>query len=88
MAHRSHFQASFLHALIQRDMALDEARKPCCTEEEIEGYVWDSRKSELGQDAPLKKKDHAADALRYAIFTHKVPRQMDYGTDFGRTLGR
>lgn len=39
---------------------------------EIEGYVWDSKKSERGEDAPIKKADHAVDALRYAIATHKV----------------
>lgn len=39
---------------------------------EIEGYVWDDKKSEKGEDAPMKVNDHAIDALRYAIYTHKV----------------
>lgn len=39
---------------------------------EIEGYVWDSKKSSQGDDAPVKKADHAVDALRYCIATHKV----------------
>ena len=39
---------------------------------EIEGYVWDSKKSEKGIDEPVKKADHSVDALRYAIHTHKV----------------
>lgn len=39
---------------------------------EIESYVWDSKKAERGDDEPLKKDDHAVDALRYAINTHKV----------------
>lgn len=39
---------------------------------EIEGYVWDERKAKMGEDAPLKKNDHALDAMRYAIYTHKV----------------
>lgn len=38
---------------------------------EIEGYVWDSKKSAQGDDEPVKKADHAVDALRYAIYTHK-----------------
>lgn len=44
---------------------------------EIETYVWDQKKIETGKDAPLKKgaSDHALDALRYAIATHKV---IDY----------
>lgn len=39
---------------------------------EVEGYVWDSKKGEKGEDAPLKQDDHAIDALRYAIATHKI----------------
>ena len=54
---------------------------------EIEGYVWDTKKAEHGEDAPVKKNDHACDALRYAVSTHKVPNYKHYGPDFGRTLG-
>lgn len=39
---------------------------------EIQNYVWDSNKSKQGEDAPRKKADHVIDALRYAIYTHKV----------------
>lgn len=39
---------------------------------EIESYVWDIKKSEKGEDVPLKKDDHSCDALRYAIASHKV----------------
>ena len=39
---------------------------------EIENYVWDSKKGEKGDDEPVKKGDHAVDALRYAIASHKV----------------
>lgn len=39
---------------------------------EIEGYVWDSKAADRGYDEPMKKDDHACDALRYAINTHKV----------------
>ena len=39
---------------------------------EIEGYVWDKKAAERGEDKPLKKDDHALDALRYAIASHKV----------------
>ncbi len=39
---------------------------------EIESYVWDTKAAEKGWDEPLKKDDHAVDALRYAIATHKV----------------
>lgn len=39
---------------------------------EIQSYVWDSKEAKKGYDEPLKKDDHAVDALRYAIATHKV----------------
>ena len=46
----------------------------CCPNliREIEGYVWDKRYSDKGEDRPIKKEDHAADALRYAIASHKA----------------
>ncbi len=39
---------------------------------EIQNYVWDTKKSNMGEDEPVKIGDHAIDALRYAIYTHKV----------------
>jgi PBSX family phage terminase large subunit len=33
--------------------------------DEIPGYVWDPKKAEKGEDAPLKEADHGLDALRY-----------------------
>lgn len=39
---------------------------------EVENYVWDSKKSAQGDDEPVKKGDHAVDALRYVIASHKV----------------
>ena len=32
---------------------------------EMEGYTWDEKKSDLGEDAPTKMNDHCCDALRY-----------------------
>lgn len=37
---------------------------------EIEGYVWDEKAVKRGVDKPLKQRDHAVDAFRYAIFSH------------------
>jgi PBSX family phage terminase large subunit len=45
---------------------------------EIENYVWDETRSKKGEDAPLKKADHAVDALRYVIATHKVHQYNPY----------
>lgn len=45
---------------------------------EIEGYVWDEKKSKQGEDAPVKKGDHAIDALKYCLYTHKVQKYDPY----------
>lgn len=41
---------------------------------EIEGYVWHPKCLERGEDEPLKLNDHAVDALRYAVNTHRPVR--------------
>jgi len=48
---------------------------------EIEGYVWDPKQAERGIDAPLKKNDHAVDALRYAVATHKIQEYKPYKSE-------
>lgn len=37
--------------------------------DELPGYVWDPKKTEIGQDVPIKLDDHYCDALRYGIAT-------------------
>jgi PBSX family phage terminase large subunit len=39
---------------------------------QIEGYVWDNRAATRGDDKPVKTEDDACDALRYALYSHKV----------------
>lgn len=36
---------------------------------EVTEYVWDTKATEKGEDAPLKKNDHSMDAARYAVTT-------------------
>lgn len=48
---------------------------------EIESYVWDSRAGEKGYDEPMKRDDHAIDALRYVIASHKVAVYEPYKHD-------
>ena len=57
-----------------RTLAIHES----CTHliKEIEGYVWDPKKTKLGEDAPLKVNDHLCDALRYAIYSHIGNRDL------------
>jgi len=37
--------------------------------EVVQTYSWDPKAADRGEDAPLKKREHIADALRYACFT-------------------
>ncbi len=39
---------------------------------QIESYVWDSKAAARGEDEPVKIDDDSVDALRYAIYSHKV----------------
>lgn len=39
------------------------------TLKDIEGYVWDAKAQDRGEDKPLKQNDHSMDALRYALQT-------------------
>lgn len=58
--------------LVSSLLAADRLRvHASCTEliKEIPGYMWDPKKTEKGEDAPIKVNDHAADAARYAIYT-------------------
>lgn len=37
---------------------------------EIESYVWDEKSVRMGEDKPIKQRDHALDAMRYVLFSH------------------
>ena len=38
---------------------------------ELEGYLWDSKAQERGEDRPIKQNDHAVDALRYGLMNYR-----------------
>ena len=50
-------------ALVELDIALEKAKKPTCTIDEIGGYRWSDKK----QDTPVKENDHGMDDTRYFI---------------------
>lgn len=37
--------------------------------EQLQSYAWCPKAAERGEDKPIKKNDHAVDALRYAVFS-------------------
>lgn len=58
----------FRDALADRDEALAEARKPACTADEFEVYVWPKgQDGKAIKEEPVKDNDHGMDAMRYAV---------------------
>src|SRR5258708_7679757 len=48
--------------------------------EQIQGYAWDPKAANQGEDKPIKKNDHAVDSCRYLIasrFTHGLHNHPD-----------
>lgn len=54
--------------LHERDADLDDAKKPCCTAEEFDGYVYDTKSVHtLTKEEPIKENDHGMDMIRYMV---------------------
>jgi len=55
-------------ALVSRDPRLAEASKPCCTRDEVDGYMWQpAQEGRAAKEEPVKVDDHGMDAMRYAV---------------------
>jgi PBSX family phage terminase large subunit len=65
-------------ALVERDPVLVEQKRPACTEEEFDGYIWDLANNRKKGEEPVDKDNHGMDALRYlvAYFDVEVKRQL------------
>lgn len=55
----------FRDCLIERDRDLVSRKKPTCSIEEVDGYIWDTRQGVKKGEAPLKEDDHGMDCDRY-----------------------
>lgn len=56
----------FRDALVDRDQSLADAKKPCSTAEEFDGYVWkQSADGKPVKEEPVKVDDHGMDTMRY-----------------------
>jgi phage terminase large subunit len=65
------------NALLERDRSLEDDKKPCSTEEEFVGYVWDTSGTKGVKEVPLKENDHGMDCVRYLcaeLTTRSLPR--------------
>lgn len=52
-------------SLVEVDTELADAKKPTCTDDEFEGYVWDTTPGRQRFDVPVKRDDHGMDCTRY-----------------------
>lgn len=66
-------------ALVERDPALAESKRPTCTEEEIEGYIWDTANGRKKGEEPVKKDDHGLDCMRYMVAHLDIVGGVQYG---------
>lgn len=61
-------------SLVETDPELEEAKKPLCTEDELEGYVWDDKKT---KEMPKKEDDHGCDGTRYMVAEIDLKPEID-----------
>jgi phage terminase large subunit len=54
-------------SLVERDPRLSDAELPCCTVDEIDGYVWDTSNNRSKGEVPVDRDNHGMDAMRYAV---------------------
>ena len=54
-------------SLVEIDAELVSAKKPTCTEDEFDGYVWDTTGGQKRGEQPVKKNDHGMDVTRYGV---------------------
>jgi PBSX family phage terminase large subunit len=55
-------------ALVEADPILLNDKKPVCTEQEFESYIWiPTKDGKLNKEAPLKENDHGMDPARYLV---------------------
>lgn len=59
-------------SVVERDPALVTAHLPTCTEEEMEGYVWNLAAGRTSGEEPVKKDDHGNDQTRYLVAYHDL----------------
>lgn len=73
-------------SLVERDEARAEAKQPTCTEEEIDGYVWNLKSGRNKGEEPVKENDHGMDAMRYLVAYRDLQGEMTIDDDAAAML--
>jgi len=67
-------------SLVSRDPALEAKKKPCSTDQEYDGYVWDTSNKQKKGEQPVKENDHGMDAERYMVAEIDLPDEKPKDT--------
>lgn len=70
----------FEDALVERDQELARMKKPTCTVEEFDSYVWDTRGGQKKGEQPIKESDHGMDTDRYLCARDIRPTDVRYSS--------
>lgn len=62
----------FSNSLVDPDPELVATKRPKCTIEEYEMYIWDTRQGAKKGDQPIKEHDHGMDCTRYMVAQHDL----------------
>ena len=55
-------------SVVEVDQSLIEAKKPTCTAQEADGYIWElAKEGRASKEQPVKVDDHGMDTLRYFV---------------------
>lgn len=69
----------FNDTLVERDQELIKLKKPTCTVEEFDSYVWDTCNGSSKGEQPVKDSDHGQDGQRYMVaYADLVPSTITY----------
>jgi phage terminase large subunit len=75
----------FSNCLVEPDPELVREKKPKCSIEEFDVYVWDKRHTIIKHDQPVKEFDHGMDCDRYMVsYMDLVPNEVGYVKGFWR----
>lgn len=71
----------FRNCLVERDKELVKAKKPTCTVEEYDSYIWDERQGMRRGEQPVKEGDHGLDSDRYMVaYKDLKPSKVKYSS--------
>lgn len=60
-------------ALVERSQILEDAKRPCCTVEEFDAYLYKQHRDGVAKDEPVDRDNHGMDTMRYLVMSLGAP---------------